>query len=762
MCIQALHTPGLDPGTMAMLAGQMGSIMELAGRLDEADRWLSRAITQIEDPVAQANLLINRSVVAMQRGRLDDAARDTAAAAVAFSADGRDVDAAEARHNLGYIDLLRGDLVVALQEMSAAHGVIAGASQVVGAVTDVDRAEVLRDAGLIRDAEALLARAAASLGANRMPRARAEAEFHLARSLLAHDPHTARRVARASARRFEMLGNQPWAARAEGLRIRADLAGGRLLPGGIYAADPRRVPAPDEVEAAASRLETQGFRSEAAAVRMSLEAWLIRHDRPSSGRIIRVPPRATVEVRLLAYEVRASRAAARGHDRDARRHAAHGLDVLSSWQRSFGSLDLQTSVAMHGRGLILSGLESAVRSRRPDVVFEWSERTRHLSQQVVPLRPPPDAELAEELAELRRLRAEDQGSLDSPRAAELREHARQRQWSGTLAAAFEERATLDEVRARLDADTALIAYVYSGLGLSALVVTAAGGRLVDLEGFPAVRRAMPGLRADLDMAASIRGSGMADIVRRSLDERLARLSSALLDEPLTVAKDARKLVITAPGLLSGIPWGMLPGMRGRSFTIAVSATRWLRLHAEHRSPANVGFVAGPRVARAEEEIASAQSVWPSALTPLRGDDATVAAVTRLADETDVLHVAAHGRHAADNPLFSGLELADGTLFGYDIDLIPSVPDTVVLSACEVGRSSVRWGEEAIGMTRIWLHAGARCVIASPVVVADDDASELLAAMHAGLAAGESPSEALAAASERTGIVAPFQAHGAGF
>ena len=91
----------------------------------------------------------------------------------------------------------------------------------------------------------------------------------------------------------------------------------------------------------------------------------------------------------------------------------------------------------------------------------------------------------------------------------------------------------------------------------------------------------------------------------------------------------------------------------------------------------------------------------------------------------MLHVAAHGRHAADNPLFSGLELADGTLFGYDIDLIPSVPDTVVLSACEVGRSSVRWGEEAIGMTRIWLHAGARCVIASPVVVADDDACELL-------------------------------------
>jgi CHAT domain-containing protein len=94
--------------------------------------------------------------------------------------------------------------------------------------------------------------------------------------------------------------------------------------------------------------------------------------------------------------------------------------------------------------------------------------------------------------------------------------------------------------------------------------------------------------------------------------------------------------------------------------------------------------------------------------------------------------------------------------------MPAVPDTVVLSACEVGRSSVRWGEEAIGMTRVWLHAGTRCVIAAPVVVADDAACELLGSMHEGLAAGEPPAEALARAADRTGIVAPFQAHGAGF
>ena len=97
---------------------------------------------------------------------------------------------------------------------------------------------------------------------------------------------------------------------------------------------------------------------------------------------------------------------------------------------------------------------------------------------------------------------------------------------------------------------------------------------------------------------------------------------------------------------------------------------------------------------------------------LTGAPATAAAVSDLAGRVDVLHVAAHGRHSAENPMFSGLELVDGPWFGYDIDQLPAVPDVVLLSACELGRSSVRWGEELIGMTTAWLHAGTRCVVAS--------------------------------------------------
>jgi len=255
---------------------------------------------------------------------------------------------------------------------------------------------------------------------------------------------------------------------------------------------------------------------------------------------------------------------------------------------------------------------------------------------------------------------------------------------------------------------------------------------------------------------------MAQVVRNSLDERLRDLSRLLLDDALGSAADQPRVLITAPGVLGGLPWTMLPGLAGRAITVAPSASSWARSRrAPDRSLDSAGFAAGPRVVRGDEEITAAAGAWQTS-TELHDGEATADAVTALASTVDVLHIAAHGRHSADNPLFSGLELVDGTLFGYDIDLMERLPKVVVLSACEVGRSAVRWGDESIGMTRVWLHAGTECVIAAPVIVADDAACELLAAMHEGLAAGQAPSEALAAASVHTGIVAPFQVHGAGF
>ncbi|MET0839949.1 MAG: CHAT domain-containing protein, partial [Marmoricola sp.] len=222
----------------------------------------------------------------------------------------------------------------------------------------------------------------------------------------------------------------------------------------------------------------------------------------------------------------------------------------------------------------------------------------------------------------------------------------------------------------------------------------------------------------------------------------------------------RRLVLTPSGALAGTPWSLLPGLDGRPVTIPPSATRWLELRGGP-APGTVGLVAGPNVARGHEEVTRAAAEWSDAQV-LEGADATTTRVAALAEEVDVLHLAGHGRHTRENPLFSAVELVDGPWFGYDIDELRRTPSTVVLSACELGRVSVRSGEEAIGMSAAWLHAGARTVLSSPVLIADDVACDAMARWHTLVAAGTAPADALAAVAAEADDVVPMLSFGAGW
>ncbi len=759
----ALSRAGLDRGTVAILSGQLGTLLMHSGSLDEAARMLADAIAAFpSDSIELANCLMNRSLVSMQRHELVPCTADLERAIAIYELLGADEPRAEAQHNLGYAALLGGDLVTALALMTAARPTLAAASDLAAAISDLDRAEVLRDAGETSEAEALLRATAARFGAQRMRQARGEAEFHLARSLLRHDPDAAATAAASATRRFTALGSTGWAARAQAIRLEALVRGAS-----------RRVPPIAGFVDIIAALDEGGFRTESLA--LSLTARSV-----DGGRIPRLTDDAPTPLRLRAAEVRAERAASTGRHADARRIAAEGLDLLTAWQQSFGALDLQASAAMHGTALMFTGLASAARTRDPAVLFEWSERARHLSQQIAPLRPPHDPELATDLAELRMLRADRAGQdwTNDPDVLVLRDRVRERQWSATGVAGLRKQRTLAEATAQLDADTAVLSYVFTGSALHGVVVGAAGAHALELS-WERVQRALDGLRADLDVSALALGGPMAATIQRSLDARLSALDAELL-APLR-PPSATRLVITVPGVLAGIPWSMLPSLTSTPFTLATSVSRWLddrrAPHAATRPPrtdartgrsegasaesgTRVGFAVGPRVPRGAEEVARAAASWTAAET-LTGNDAHVASVTGLAGRSDILHVAAHGRHTVDNPMFSGLELVDGTLFGYDVDLIERLPQTVILSACELGRSSVRWGEEALGMTRVWLHAGTRSVIAAPVTVPDAIAAELLSAVHAGLSAGEAPAVALAAARATTGLRTPFQVHGSG-
>jgi CHAT domain-containing protein len=176
--------------------------------------------------------------------------------------------------------------------------------------------------------------------------------------------------------------------------------------------------------------------------------------------------------------------------------------------------------------------------------------------------------------------------------------------------------------------------------------------------------------------------------------------------------------------------------------------------------ARVASVAGPGLARADVEAQTIAGTWSG--TAMTGSGASTGAVTTVLGTHDVVHIAAHGRHEPENPMFSSLRLVDGPLFAHELDSTPRMASCVVLSACEVGLSTLRPGNEALGLTNVLLQLGARSVLAGVARVADDVAAEVMESMHRFMAAGVDSATALARAQVAAGrddAAAPFVCFG---
>lgn len=765
LCRRAADRQGVGGTTLGLAASQLGLLLARRGELTEAETQFGRAIPLLQgDPELTARVHNNRGLLRLQTGDALGAQGDLVRARDLFEVAGNQLSSAKAAFNLGYAHLLLGDLIAALRAMDQLGPVLAELGPVYESMYQADRAEVLIAAGLLHEGQQAQAEAARVYGARRLGQFQAEIELIQARALLHANPAQAVPIARRARRRFEAKGALAWALRAEAVELM-----GRV---GAGAADP---PTLARAQTLVGGLEQHRLLRDALLVRLHTIRLHIRRgeldDAARLLRAVRARDDDPVPTRLLISELRGDLARARGRVARSLAHTRRGLVDLHAWQASFGSLDLQAGAVGHGRQLAADGLRTAVLSGRPALVFEWSERARTLVSQVTPVRPPSNPEVQAELAELRQLTATepDPRSAEGRRAAELRAQIRQHAWFAEEGREVLKPASLDELQGGLaDADAALVAYLATASQLTALVVTPSDARLVGLGPYEPIMGRVIGIDADLDMAAGSLVGPMRRAVWGSLQARVDALGVELLDPVLPLIGD-RRLVLTPSGALAGTPWLLLPGLRGRPVTIPQSATRWLAAGpyggkvTVGGADGAVGLVAGPRVDRAAEEVARVAGSWGSAHV-LRGHEATCAAVTELAERARLLHVSAHGKHVTDNPLFSALELADGQWYGYDIDGVVSIPKTVVLSACELGRSSVRAGEEVIGMTAAWLYAGATNVIAATAMLNDEVACEVFADVHARLARGEAPADALAAATHDSAELgpAPLVSFGRGF
>jgi CHAT domain-containing protein len=221
-------------------------------------------------------------------------------------------------------------------------------------------------------------------------------------------------------------------------------------------------------------------------------------------------------------------------------------------------------------------------------------------------------------------------------------------------------------------------------------------------------------------------------------------------------------VLVSTGVLGQLPWASLPSLRARPLTVAPSATKWL-LSATGSRAGTVAAVAlaGPDLARGQAEAEAVGSAWGTGRV-LGPHEATMAALGDAMGTATVLHVAAHGLHQPENPLFSSVRMTDGPVFAHELDQRGDAPEHVVLSACEVGLATIRPGDEALGLASVLLHLGTRSVIAGVARVGDAVAEQTMAGYHAKLATGIDSSVALAEALSEVDadVVPPFVNFGA--
>jgi CHAT domain-containing protein len=80
---------------------------------------------------------------------------------------------------------------------------------------------------------------------------------------------------------------------------------------------------------------------------------------------------------------------------------------------------------------------------------------------------------------------------------------------------------------------------------------------------------------------------------------------------------------------------------------------------------------------------------------------------------------------SEHPMLSSVRLADAWLNLYDIYDLDLNAELVVLSTCESGIADVTGGDEVLGLTRGFLYAGARTLVASQWRVHDAAAADFM-------------------------------------
>jgi CHAT domain-containing protein/tetratricopeptide (TPR) repeat protein len=160
--------------------------------------------------------------------------------------------------------------------------------------------------------------------------------------------------------------------------------------------------------------------------------------------------------------------------------------------------------------------------------------------------------------------------------------------------------------------------------------------------------------------------------------------------------------------------------------------------------------------RAEAEAILSIAPKAGALRALDFNASRATATSAELSQYQIVHFATHGLLNRTHPELSGVVLSlvdrqgepqDGFLQLHDVYNLDLPAELVVLSACQTGLGKAVWGEGLVGLTRGFMYAGSKRVVASLWGVQDSATAELMKRFY-GAMLGEKqmrPAEALRAA-----------------
>ena len=540
-----------DGVSAARLQMQRGIVLSEIRRFDEALASLDRALTTLKraggDDLLEADIRNNRGVVCLAVRDWDAATEELRRAEMLFARGGHVGRTARVYHNRGVVDAFRGDLPAALSAFddAAEYYRLAGAHP---GLLAVDRAEALLAVRLIAEA-----RQAAELAVRDFARQRNAVDLVEARLLLAKaalldgDPATALAEAGRARRSAQRQGRPRWAALAGHLRLQArwregDRSAASLRAGARIAA---------ELADAGWVVQSLDARLILAQIALSLgRPDYARRQLAGTGSARQSGP---ADLRVRAWHAEAILRRSEGDRRGAARAVRAGLEILDEYQASLGATDMRAHAFAHADELARLGVELAVESGHAESIFAAAERGRAGALRFRPARPPDDAELVADLAELRQVVTE-LGSGDTapgPLVARqqaiefaIRDRARHAAGSHDVIA---RRPTGSQLRAALGR-AMLVEYLELDGDLHAVAASAGRFRFHRLGSVAAAEKSLESLRTGLRWLAHGVGSArsltaVTDVINRSARELDVLLLGPLLadgdDSPLRHRPDRR-------------------------------------------------------------------------------------------------------------------------------------------------------------------------------------------------------------------------------